>query len=75
MISAPFFLLSHLRGFLFNHLKIDSLFVHDVVGRSDPRAVVRGIATLAEGMRIEIAAEGVKSAAQLHVVRVLCALA
>lgn len=63
--------LSHLRSFPFDHLKIDRSFVRDVVERSDLRAIVRGMATLAEGMGMQITAEGVESGEQLQAVRAL----
>lgn len=63
--------LSHLRSFPFDHLKIDRSFVRDVVERNDLRAIVRGIATLAEGMGMQTTAEGVESDEQLQAVRAL----
>jgi diguanylate cyclase (GGDEF)-like protein len=63
--------LSHLLSFPFDHLKIDQSFVRDVVERNDLRAIVRGIATLAEGMGMKTTAEGVESAEQLQAVRAL----
>ena len=63
--------LSHLRSFPFDHLKIDRSFVRDVVERSDLRAIIRGIATLAQGMGMQATAEGVETPEQLAIVREL----
>ncbi|MEO8057396.1 MAG: EAL domain-containing protein [Burkholderiales bacterium] len=63
--------LSHLRSFPFDHLKIDRSFVRDVVERADLRAIVRSMATLAEGMGMQTTAEGVENAEQLAAVRAL----
>lgn len=63
--------LSHLRSFPFDHLKIDRSFVRDVVERADLQAIVRGIATLAQGMGMQTTAEGVETAEQLATVRAL----
>ena len=63
--------LSHLRSFPFDHLKIDRSFVRDVVERTDLRAIVRSMTTLAEGMGMQTTAEGVENAAQLDAVRAL----
>lgn len=63
--------LSHLRSFPFDHLKIDRSFVRDVVERADLQAIVRGIATLAQGMGMQTTAEGVETPDQLAAVRAL----
>jgi predicted signal transduction protein with EAL and GGDEF domain len=61
--------LSHLRSFPFDHLKIDRSFVRDAPERADLRAIVRGIATLAQGLCMRTTIEGVETPAQLEAVR------
>ncbi|WP_341890455.1 EAL domain-containing protein [Variovorax sp. YR752] len=63
--------LSHLRSFPFDHLKIDRSFVRDVAERSDLQAIIRGIATLAQGMGMQTTAEGVETLDQQAAVRSL----
>ena len=63
--------LSHLRSFPFDHLKIDRTFVREAPERSELRAIVRGITTLADGMGMQTTAEGVETLEQLEVVRSL----
>ncbi len=63
--------LSHLRSFPFDHLKIDRSFVRDAPERADLRAIVRGVATLARGLRMQTTIEGVETPAQLEAVRPL----
>jgi diguanylate cyclase (GGDEF)-like protein len=63
--------LSHLRSFPFDHLKIDRSFVRDVAERADLQAIIRGIATLAQGLGMQTTAEGVETLDQLAAVRSL----
>jgi diguanylate cyclase (GGDEF)-like protein len=63
--------LSHLRSFPFDHLKIDRSFVRDAPERPDLRAIIRGVAALAEGMNMQTTVEGVETEAQMQAVRPL----
>jgi diguanylate cyclase (GGDEF)-like protein len=63
--------LSHLQRFPFDHLKIDRSFVRDLPDRADLRAIVRGVATIADGMGMQTTAEGVETDEQLAAVRAL----
>lgn len=63
--------LSHLRSFPFDHLKIDRSFVRDAPQRPDLRAIIRGVAALAEGMDMQTTVEGVESVEQWQAVRAL----
>ncbi len=48
--------LIHLRGFPFDHLKIDRSFVRDAPERPDLRAIIRGTTGLAAGMQMQTTA-------------------
>jgi diguanylate cyclase (GGDEF)-like protein len=61
--------LSHLRSFPFDHLKIDRSFVRDAPERADLRAIICGVATLAQGMNMQTTVEGVETQAQMGAVR------
>jgi len=63
--------LSHLRSFPFDHIKIDRSFVRDAPERPDLRAIIRGVAAMAEGMNMQTTAEGVETVAQLQAVQSL----
>jgi diguanylate cyclase (GGDEF)-like protein len=63
--------LSHLRSFPFDHLKIDRSFVRDAPERPDLRAIVRGVAALAQGLNMHTTVEGVETIEQLQAVQAL----
>lgn len=63
--------LSHLRSFPFDHLKIDRSFVRDTPERPDLCAIIRGVATMAEGMNMLTTVEGVETVEQFQAVRPL----
>jgi len=63
--------LSHLRSFPFDHLKIDRSFVRDAPDRPDLQAIVRAVATLAQGLAMQSTVEGVETTEQLHAVGAL----
>jgi diguanylate cyclase (GGDEF)-like protein len=63
--------LSHLRSFPFDHLKIDRSFVRDAADRPDLQAIVRAVATLAQGLAMQSTVEGVETAEQLRAVGAL----
>ncbi len=58
--------LSYLKRLPIDQVKIDKSFVHNVPQNADDSAIVRGIITLAHSLRLEVIAEGVENAAQLH---------
>jgi EAL domain-containing protein (putative c-di-GMP-specific phosphodiesterase class I) len=60
-----------LRSFPFDQLKIDRSFVRDAPERADLRAIIRGVATIADGMGMRTTAEGVETAEQMAAVREL----
>jgi diguanylate cyclase (GGDEF)-like protein/PAS domain S-box-containing protein len=61
--------LSFLKRFPIEILKIDRSFVHDMQEDGDAREIVQAIVSLAKTLRLEVVAEGVEDAAQLHVLR------
>ena len=61
--------LSYLRHFPFDRLKIDSSFIHELLSRSDTRAIVKSIIGLARTLGISTVAEGVEEAEQLDLLR------
>ena len=63
--------LSHLRSFPFDHLKIDRSFVRDTPERPELRAIIRGVATLAQGMNMQTTVEGVETVAQMEAIKPL----
>lgn len=63
--------LSHLRSFPFDHIKIDRSFVRDAPERADLRAIIRGVAMLAEGMDMQATIEGVETLEQWRAVQPL----
>jgi diguanylate cyclase (GGDEF)-like protein len=69
--GAGYSSLSHLRSFPFDQLKIDRSFVRDAPERADLRAIIRGVATIADGMGMRTTAEGVETAEQMAAVREL----
>jgi EAL domain-containing protein (putative c-di-GMP-specific phosphodiesterase class I)/FixJ family two-component response regulator len=57
--------LSYLRRFPIDRLKIDRSFVKDVTTNTDDAAICSTIIAMAHGLRLEVVAEGVETAAQL----------
>jgi len=49
---------------ILSKIKIDRLFVHEIINHSSDRALVQSIVTLAKSLNIEILAEGVESRRQ-----------
>ena len=58
--------LMQLRQLPFTELKIDRFFVDDAVTSADSRAIVASIIQLAHSLDLSVTAEGVETAAQLH---------
>jgi len=56
--------LSYLRRFPIDKLKIDKSFVHDITIDPDGAAIVAGIISMAQSLRIKVVAEGVETEAQ-----------
>lgn len=52
---------------ILSKVKIDRLFVHEIINHSSDRALVQSIVTLADSLNIEILAEGVESRRQEEV--------
>jgi diguanylate cyclase (GGDEF)-like protein len=63
--------LSYLKNFPFDTLKIDKYFVSDLEINSKSRAIVRSVVTLAHDLGMQVAAEGVETAAQADWLRSL----
>ncbi len=63
--------LAHLKRFPLDAIKIDRLFVRDLVQAPVNRALIASILTLCEGLRLAPVAEGVEDATQLDVLRTL----
>jgi diguanylate cyclase (GGDEF)-like protein len=61
--------LRNLRSFPFDRIKIDRSFVRDAATNPDTQTVIRAIAELGRGLRMQITVEGVETPAQLHAVR------
>ncbi len=61
--------LSYLRKFPFDILKIDRSFVRDMVHSADAAEVIRAIVALAQGLRLELIAEGIETEAQLEQIK------
>jgi diguanylate cyclase (GGDEF)-like protein len=58
--------LSYLRSFPFDKIKIDRSFINDLSNGSEPLAIVRAIATLANSLSMVSTAEGVETTQQLE---------
>ena len=67
---------ANLHALPFTGMKIDMSFVRELATSASAREVVRAIITLGRGLKLQVAAEGVESAAQLEVLESLgCELA
>lgn len=60
---------SYLRQFKLNRLKLDRSFVREVPGNADDVAITTAILTMARALRLDVLAEGVENAEQLHFLR------
>ncbi|MHB8478649.1 MAG: putative bifunctional diguanylate cyclase/phosphodiesterase [Steroidobacteraceae bacterium] len=57
--------MSYLRRFPIDKLKIDRVFIQEIVSRPEDASIVRAIVSLAHSLRLKVVAEGVETPAQL----------
>jgi len=57
--------MSYLRRFPIDKLKIDRVFVNEIVSRPEDASIVRAIVSLAHSLNLKVVAEGVETPAQL----------
>ncbi|CAB1369335.1 putative bifunctional diguanylate cyclase/phosphodiesterase [Denitratisoma oestradiolicum] len=61
--------LSYLKRFPIDVLKVDYSFVRDITTDNNSAELVRGVIGMAHGLKLEVVAEGVETAAQLELLR------
>jgi diguanylate cyclase (GGDEF)-like protein len=61
--------MSYLRRFPIDKLKIDRVFIDEIVSRPEDASIVRAIVSLAHSLRLKVVAEGVETPAQLEFLR------
>jgi diguanylate cyclase (GGDEF)-like protein len=64
--GAGYSVLSYLRKFPFDTIKINQSFIHDTSGHDDSLAIVRAIVAMGNGLCIGTTAEGVETCEQLE---------
>src|SRR6202044_3723278 len=57
--------MSYLRRFPIDKLKIDRVFIDEIVSRPEDASIVRAIVSLAHSLRLKVVAEGVETLDQL----------
>jgi EAL domain-containing protein (putative c-di-GMP-specific phosphodiesterase class I) len=57
--------MSYLRRFPIDKLKIDRVFINEIVTRPEDASIVRAIIALAHSLHLKVVAEGVETPAQL----------
>ncbi len=57
--------MSYLRRFPIDKLKIDRVFINEIVNRPEDASIVRAIVSLAHSLRLKVVAEGVETPQQL----------
>jgi len=63
--------LGYLRQFPFDGIKVDKLFISDMVEQPQAQAIVSAILTISEALDLDVIAEGVETEAQLQKLREL----
>lgn len=63
--------LNYLLRFPFHKIKIDRCFIAALSDNNGSHAIVRAIADLAQGLKLQVVAEGVETALQLQQIRIL----
>ena len=58
--------MSYLRRLPIDKLKIDRVFIEDIVNRAEDASIVRAIVSLAHTLHVKVVAEGVETSAQLE---------
>ena len=58
--------MSYLRRFPIDKLKIDRVFINEIVSRPEDASIVRAIVSLAHSLHLKVVAEGVETPAQLE---------
>jgi diguanylate cyclase len=58
--------MSYLRRFPIDKLKIDRVFIDEIVSRPEDASIVRAIVSLAHSLHLKVVAEGVETPAQLY---------
>ncbi len=61
--------MSYLRRFPIDKLKIDRVFINEIVSRPEDASIVRAIISLAHSLRLKVVAEGVETGEQLDFLR------
>jgi EAL domain-containing protein (putative c-di-GMP-specific phosphodiesterase class I) len=61
--------MSYLRRFPIDKLKIDRIFINEIVNRPEDASIVRAIISLAHSLRLKVVAEGVETPEQLEFLR------
>jgi len=61
--------LSRLRGFPVNTMKVDKSFVQDIAEATDDGPIVAGLIAMAHSLGVEVTAEGVETSAQMAFLR------
>jgi diguanylate cyclase len=62
--------MSYLRRFPIDKLKIDRVFIDEIVNRPEDASIVRAIVSLAHSLRLKVVAEGVETPAQLEFLKI-----
>ena len=61
--------LSHLQRFPFNRLKVDRSFINDVTSNPNNMSIVKTILGMAQGLNMQVIAEGAENEGQIHLLR------